>query len=77
MKTRPKTGCLVLPGMTLNSTIFPDLGCDTVSADFSELVVSSQGDIPAEHSHPMEPYAQQLDHILTYDAAWRRTSECG
>lgn len=57
---------LLLPGMTMNSTIMPDLGTDAISLDFNELA-----DCPAasggNDSSPMEYYAERLEAILAGD----------
>ena len=55
---------LCVPGMTLNSTIFPDLGMPTVDVDFNRLVVGPNGNPPAHVVHGMDVYVDLLDKRL-------------
>jgi len=51
---------LLLPGMSLNASIFPDLPIPTLSPSFSQFAPGAPG---------MEPYVSSLE-ALTADAAW-------
>lgn len=51
---------LLLPGMSLNATIFPDLPIPTLSPTFGQFAPGAPG---------MEPYVASLE-ALTADAAW-------
>lgn len=61
---------LLLPGMTLNATIFPDLGVPTVSADFTRLVVGADGWSADLASRRMGFYADLLASRLRAEPAW-------
>ena len=52
---------LLLPGMSLNATIFPDLPIPALSPSFSQFAPGTPG---------MEPYVSSLT-ALTADAAWQ------
>jgi len=61
---------LALPGMTLNATIFPAFGCASIEADFTTLVASPDGSLPAGVSRGMDLYADLLDDLLAQHEAW-------
>ena len=61
---------LRVPGMTLNTTIFPDLGVRTLDLDFADLVVSLNGDPPDQVTHGMDIYVDLLDERLARSADW-------
>lgn len=56
---------LLLPGMTLNDSIFPDLPYPTVSVDFNDAPP------PPDASRPMTRYVRELDHRLATRDEWR------
>ncbi|MCH7489315.1 MAG: alpha/beta hydrolase [Gemmatimonadetes bacterium] len=68
---------LLLPGMTLNATIFPAFvgaaggGGASIEADFTTLVASPDGDLPAGVSRGMDLYADLLDELLARHEAWK------
>ena len=61
---------LALPGMTLNATIFPNLGGSRIDVDFTTLVVSPDGEPPQARGHAMDLYADLLDGQLKRDERW-------
>ena len=61
---------LLLPGMTLNATIFPALPFPTITADFTELVLGPDGASPTLAARRMGLYADLLDERLTAEPAW-------
>lgn len=62
---------LLLPGMTLNATIFPELGLPTVSPDFSRLVISLDGSSPELARRRMDFYVDLLAQELRQSASWQ------
>jgi pimeloyl-ACP methyl ester carboxylesterase len=60
---------LLLPGMTLNCTIFPHLALPTIEIDFNDLIVSEDG-TPGIGSDAMKLYEDLLDQHLAESAAW-------
>ena len=66
------TDCVVLalPGMTLNATIFPNLGAPRIDLDFATLVVSPDGEPPQARGKGMDLYADLLDAQLERDERW-------
>ncbi len=62
---------LLLPGMTLNETVFPDLVMPTVTADFSRLAVGPDGSSPQLLEQRMDFYAALLDDLLQGCDDWR------
>jgi len=52
--------CLLLPGMTLNSTAFPSLPLQCRSVDFNDLVLSEDGSFPPDAPVGMALYEQLL-----------------
>ncbi|UCD23656.1 MAG: alpha/beta hydrolase [Gemmatimonadota bacterium] len=61
---------LLLPGMTLNSTIFPDLGMPVVAPDFSDLQLGSDGSCAELVEGGMSYYARLLDGTLASSEVW-------
>ncbi|HEX9579476.1 MAG TPA: alpha/beta hydrolase [Gemmatimonadales bacterium] len=64
------TVALLLPGMTLNATVFPDLAVTTVAADFTRLVVGSDGWSAELARRRMAYYAGLLSEQLREDRHW-------
>jgi pimeloyl-ACP methyl ester carboxylesterase len=62
---------LLLPGMTLNASVFPSLPCATIACDFNDLVLSPDGDTPELRRRRMLLYADLLDRRLAAEPAWR------
>jgi pimeloyl-ACP methyl ester carboxylesterase len=56
--------------MTLNSTIFPELGLATVVTDFNRLVLGSDGAAPELLERRMGFYASLLEDSLASSGAW-------
>ncbi|MCZ6915289.1 MAG: alpha/beta hydrolase [Gemmatimonadetes bacterium] len=65
---------LLLPGMTLNATIFPSTGLPSVEADFTGLRVSPNGDLPPGVPDGMALYAEKLDRLVESHPVWRSAS---
>jgi pimeloyl-ACP methyl ester carboxylesterase len=67
---------LLLPGMTLNATVFPDIGVATVSPDFTRLVVgpdgSSEEPIRRRMSYYCDLLAEELRQSERWQAGWPR-----
>ena len=67
---------LLLPGMSLNATVFPAFGGRmggagaSIETDFTTLVASPNGDLPAGVSRGMDIYADLLDELLAEHEAW-------
>jgi pimeloyl-ACP methyl ester carboxylesterase len=61
---------LLLPGMTLNASVFPDLGMRTVTMDFTKLVVSATGWSEELAAERMGFYVERLRERLHADAVW-------
>lgn len=62
----PEAVCLLLPGMTLNGSMFPDLGIPSIEADFTRLVMSENGDfqpLPAGRGG-MDIYVERLNDLV-------------
>lgn len=62
---------LLLPGMTLNASVFPDFGLPALALDFTKLVVSPSGWSQELASQRMAFYVQRLRERLQSDAVWR------
>ena len=62
---------LLLPGMTLNASVFPDVGPRALALDFTKLVVSSTGWSDQLASQRMAFYVQRLRDRLRGDPAWQ------
>ncbi len=65
---------LLLPGMSLNATVFPDLGFTAVSPDFTRLVVSPDGSSDELIRKRMGFYCDLLVEELRRSASWRSGS---
>ncbi len=61
---------LLLPGMTLNASVFPDFGMRAVTMDFTKLVVSPTGWSEELASKRMGFYIERLRDRLRRDATW-------
>lgn len=61
---------LVLPGMTLNETVFPALPLDTITIDFTTLVLGPDGSSPDLEARGMGVYCDLLTERLERDARW-------
>src|SRR3990170_1341004 len=62
---------LLLPGMTLNATVFPDVGLPTIPVDFARLVVGPDGWSPELAERGIAYYADLLTERLSADPRWR------
>jgi pimeloyl-ACP methyl ester carboxylesterase len=65
---------LLLPGMTLNATIFPGFGTETIAADFTQLVVGPDGWSAELARRGMAYYADLLSDQLRQDPRWNRAA---
>ncbi len=61
---------LLLPGMTLNASIFPGLGMPATGPDFNRLLVGADGSCSELLLSRMGFYANLLDEDLRASAAW-------
>lgn len=61
---------LLLPGMTLNASVFPDFGVPSVTMDFTKLVVSPTGWSEELASKRMGFYVERLRERLRGDPVW-------
>jgi len=66
----PDTVALLLPGMTLNASIFPELGVPTVAVDFTRLVVGRDGWSEELERKRMGFYVARLAERLAAEPAW-------
>jgi pimeloyl-ACP methyl ester carboxylesterase len=64
---------LLLPGMTLNATIFPSTGLPSVEADFTQLRVSPDGALPAGVTRGMQLYEAELDRLVQSSRLWKES----
>jgi pimeloyl-ACP methyl ester carboxylesterase len=62
---------MLLPGMTLNASIFPDIGLPSVPVEFNDLVVSPDGTPPDDAAPGMALYADLLDTYLAGNGTWQ------
>jgi len=62
---------LLLPGMSLNATIFPSFDLPTVSVDFNRLVIGPDGSSPDLLQRRMGVYAGLLDRQLGANLTWQ------
>ncbi len=67
----PREIVLLLPGMTLNATIFPELGVPSLAVDFNRVVHGRDGGAAADER--MTPYVRMLDAFLSGIASWRQS----
>lgn len=66
----------LLPGMTLNATIFPEeVGGDTLEVEFSGLKLSATGALPGHPDGPMGPYVDRLATALAGWESWQTSSK--
>ena len=65
-----ETVALLLPGMTLNASIFPDLGLPAVAVDFTRLVVGTDGWSPELARRRIGFYVERLGERLAAEPAW-------
>lgn len=68
---REPPSALLIPGMSLNATVFPDLGLRSLVAEFTTLVLTADGDLPRGTPQGMWPYQERLDELLGSAPAWR------
>lgn len=68
--TRQNWVALLLPGMTLNDTIFPDLGIPIVTPDFNTLPLGEDGSCRELVETGMGFYSALLDELLLGDPRW-------
>lgn len=61
---------LLLPGMTMNSTIMPDFGVPAISFDFNALSADGFG-LSGLETSSMDTYVRLLDSALEHEEAWR------
>jgi len=62
-----ETVVLLLPGMTLNGSIFPRLDHDTLAVDFCRFVPEGP-----DRTVTMDTYVSQLETVLQSDPLWQR-----
>lgn len=67
----PSTVALLLPGMSLNATIFPPLDVSTLTTDFSRLVLGPDGSSPDLLDRRIGLYVDLLDRALAAEPAWQ------
>lgn len=65
---------LLLPGMTLNASVFPDFGMRSVQTDFTKLVVGPAGWSPELASKRMTFYVERLRERLRGEPIWSRAA---
>jgi pimeloyl-ACP methyl ester carboxylesterase len=65
-----ETVALLLPGMTLNASIFPELGVPAVPVDFTRLVVGPDGWSAALARGRIGFYVERLTERLASEPAW-------
>ncbi len=68
VQTRKREIGLLLPGMTFNASIFPELDLPTLAVDFNELALGRGGSTVA--GGRMEVYRNMLDDFLGGMAPW-------
>jgi pimeloyl-ACP methyl ester carboxylesterase len=67
-QTTKREIALLLPGMTFNASVFPDLDLATVAADFNELALGPEGG--AAIKGRMDVYRRRLDELLGGTEPW-------
>lgn len=65
---------LLLPGMTLNASVFPDLGVRSVTVDFTKLVVGPSGWSAELEAKRMAFYVERLRERLRGEPAWAKAA---
>lgn len=61
---------LLLPGMTLNATVFPDFGPPSLAVDFTKLVVGPDGHCRELETQRMGFYVERLRERLARSSLW-------
>lgn len=61
---------LLLPGMTLNASVFPDFGLPAVGVDFTRLVVGPEGWSAELEAKGMDFYVERLVDRLRTEPRW-------
>ena len=69
-----KPAVLLLPGMTLNASIFPKLDVPTIDVDFTRMVLGPRGSSPSLLERRMALYVERLDERLNAEEAWQQAS---
>lgn len=65
-----RTVALVLPGMTMNATLFPQLGVGTLALDFNDLVLGPAGESELFRALRMRLYVRLLRDRLRDEPPW-------
>ncbi len=65
-----QSAALLLPGMSLNATIFPDLEMPTVSPDLSGLELGDDGITPELRTYGFDIYVQLIEDELNRSRCW-------
>ncbi len=68
--SRESCTVLLLPGMTLNQTIFPTLDVPSIAPDFNRLHLGEDGSTPEIESRGLNVYADLLDEMLRGSDIW-------
>lgn len=68
----PDSVTLLLPGMTMNETIFPQLPGSAMSLTFNDLVLGTDGGGEAVRAHRMNLYVRMLSDFLRTEPTWGR-----
>src|SRR4051812_26640008 len=66
----PRTTVLLLPGMTLNETIFPALPLPSIAVDFTTLALGRNGVTADLRARKIAVYVDLLDRRLTDQPMW-------
>lgn len=67
----PGGAVLLLPGMSLNATIFPALALPTIAVEFHDVVLGPAGDGSVLRTHGMALYARLLQDALAAAPHWQ------
>ena len=62
---------LILPGMTMNETLFPDFGRPTLAVDFNDLHIGRDGSSAELLRDRMRLYVRLLDERLRDEPVWQ------
>ncbi|MFQ5702392.1 MAG: alpha/beta fold hydrolase [Gemmatimonadales bacterium] len=62
---------LLLPGMGLNASFFPNIGLPTVFPDWGPIPLGNDGTLPSTATTRMEVYRSALDDALARSPNWR------
>jgi pimeloyl-ACP methyl ester carboxylesterase len=68
----PNPVTLLLPGMTMNDTIFPQLPGSALSLTFNDLVLGTDGGGEAVREHRMNLYVRMLSDFLRTEPSWAK-----